>query len=153
MDSKLRTPALSDVAGSLAILLCTARQASATAQYSRCTVRQDSWCLVSEAHKFFLSKVRSWREMRGWGSWHAQDPDGFVENGGWDFLDAEGGDDDEEGEDSEEEGAFLRKISIIVGRPSRLTLSFFGPLQLWPSLQQRCHSQCRLRLEFTLVLN
>ena len=34
-----------------------------------------------------------------------QDPEGFVESGGWDFLDAEGGDDDEDGEDSEEEGA------------------------------------------------
>ncbi len=38
---------------------------------------------------------------------HAQDPEGFVENGGWDFLDAEGGDDDEEGDESEEEGACL----------------------------------------------
>lgn len=37
--------------------------------------------------------------------WRVQDPEGFVESGGWDFLDAEGGDDDEEGEDSEEEGA------------------------------------------------
>lgn len=63
--------------------------------------------------------------MRGWGCWHAQDPDGFVENGGWDFLDAEGGDDDEEGEDSEEEGAFLRKISIIVGRPCLIDPVFF----------------------------
>ena len=37
-----------------------------------------------------------------------QDPDGFVENGGWNFLDAEGGDDEDgEGEDSEEEGALF----------------------------------------------
>ena len=39
-----------------------------------------------------------------------------MENGGWEFLDAEGGDDDEEGEDSEEEGAcpsesFLNKCT------------------------------------------
>ncbi len=34
-----------------------------------------------------------------------QDPDGFVAAGGWNFLDAEGGDDEDgEGEDSEEEG-------------------------------------------------
>ena len=37
---------------------------------------------------------------------NAQDPEGFVEDGGWNFLDAEGADDEDgEGEDSEEEGA------------------------------------------------
>lgn len=34
----------------------------------------------------------------------AQDPDGFIDNGGWNFLDAEGDGSDEEGDDEEEEG-------------------------------------------------
>ena len=34
-----------------------------------------------------------------------QDPDGFLDNGGWNFLDAEGDSSDEEGDESEEEGA------------------------------------------------
>ena len=34
----------------------------------------------------------------------AQDPDGFIDNGGWNFLDAEGDGSDEDGEDEEEEG-------------------------------------------------
>ena len=33
-----------------------------------------------------------------------QDPDGFIDNGGWNFLDAEGDGSDEDGEESEEEG-------------------------------------------------
>lgn len=33
-----------------------------------------------------------------------QDPDGFIEHGGWNFLDAEGDGSDEEGDDEEEEG-------------------------------------------------
>ncbi len=33
-----------------------------------------------------------------------QDPDGFIDNGGWNFLDAEGDGSDEEGDDEEEEG-------------------------------------------------
>jgi hypothetical protein len=33
-----------------------------------------------------------------------QDPEGFIENGGWDFLNAEGSSDDDEEGDSEEEG-------------------------------------------------
>ncbi len=36
-----------------------------------------------------------------------QDPDGFIDNGGWNFLDAEGDGSDEDGEESEEEGALL----------------------------------------------
>ena len=35
---------------------------------------------------------------------HVQDPDGFIDNGGWNFLDAEGDGSDEDGEESEEEG-------------------------------------------------
>lgn len=34
-----------------------------------------------------------------------EDPEGFVESGGWDFLDAEGGSDDDESDDGDEEFA------------------------------------------------
>ncbi|CAK0786832.1 hypothetical protein CVIRNUC_010046 [Coccomyxa viridis] len=35
-----------------------------------------------------------------------EDPDGFIDNGGWNFLDAEGDGSDEDGEESEEEDEF-----------------------------------------------
>ena len=37
----------------------------------------------------------------------SQDPDGFIDNGGWNFLDAEGDGSDEDGEESEEEGELM----------------------------------------------
>lgn len=35
----------------------------------------------------------------------AQDPEGFIEDGGWSFLDAEQSDSDEDGEDEESDFA------------------------------------------------
>ena len=38
------------------------------------------------------------------GAGNVQDPDGFIDNGGWNFLDAEGDSGDEDGDEEEEEG-------------------------------------------------
>jgi nucleosome binding factor SPN SPT16 subunit len=35
--------------------------------------------------------------------WCAQDPEQFIEDGGWNFLDQEGGDDEGEDDDEEED--------------------------------------------------
>ena len=48
----------------------------------------------------FADVVRSLTHVSG----NAQDPDGFIDNGGWNFLDAEGDGSDEEGDEEEEEG-------------------------------------------------
>ncbi|KAK9903552.1 hypothetical protein WJX75_008667 [Coccomyxa subellipsoidea] len=70
-------------------------------QQSLDTIRE--W-LTSMNIKYYESKMNlNWKPIL---KSITDDPDGFVENGGWDFLDAEGGDDDEEGEDSEEEDEF-----------------------------------------------
>lgn len=58
-------------------------------------------------HQAVLAFSATWGIVcEGFLVWELQDPEGFVENGGWDFLDAEGGDDDEDGDESEEEGRF-----------------------------------------------
>ncbi|CAL8465250.1 g4785 [Coccomyxa elongata] len=70
-------------------------------QQSLDTIRD--W-LTSMNIKYYESKMNlNWKPIL---KSITDDPEGFVESGGWDFLDAEGGDDDEEGEDSEEEDEF-----------------------------------------------
>ena len=49
----------------------------------------------------------------------SQDPDGFIDNGGWNFLDAEGDGSDEDGEESEEEGELMSLKRPHASQPER----------------------------------
>ena len=59
---------------------------------------------------------------------HMQDPEGFVEDGGWSFLDQEGGS-DAEGEEDESEGDGARGLVSV-----NVSVSVLRPMVLKPRL-------------------
>ena len=61
-----------------------------------------------------------------------QDPDGFIDNGGWNFLDAEGDGSDEDGDDEEEEGEPSSTAACLYNLDSPFSVIFGATKGLAP---------------------